>query len=99
MKKGNKKDYKMVKQNFWGKVGSVGKRVPFVQDAIALYRYMTDPKVPWYRKGVAIGALAYFILPIDAIPDFVPVVGYLDDAGILTAAVAYYASELSPYYY
>ena len=98
MRRGSKKDYQRVKRDFWNKVQEVGKNLPFIRDAIALYRYMNDPEVPWHRKSVAVGALVYFIVPVDAIPDFAPVVGYLDDAGVISATVAYLQTELEPYY-
>src|ERR1700736_5318055 len=49
------------------------------RDAHALYFAARDPRVPWYAKAVAIAVAAYALSPIDLIPDFIPVVGYLDD--------------------
>ena len=98
MKRGTTKDERNVRKNFTAKLREVGKRLPFVRDLRALYRYMLDSDVAWIRKSVAVGALAYFIMPLDAIPDLAPVVGYLDDAGVVTAAVAYLSSEIEPYY-
>ena len=92
------KDRKKVEKGFWKKVRSLAQKVQFIKDAFALYYYMMAPEVHTGRKVVAVGALIYFICPWDAIPDIVPVVGYLDDAGVVYAAVEYYSSEIEPYY-
>jgi uncharacterized membrane protein YkvA (DUF1232 family) len=49
------------------------------------------------EKSVAIGALLYFITPVDAIPDYLPVVGFLDDAGVIALAVTYYGKKLKTF--
>jgi uncharacterized membrane protein YkvA (DUF1232 family) len=49
------------------------------RDVHALYLAARDPRVPWYAKAVALGVAAYALSPIDLIPDFIPVIGYLDD--------------------
>src|SRR5262244_460963 len=58
------------------------------RDAHALYLAARDPRVPWYAKAIAIAVAAYALSPIDLIPDFVPVLGYLDDLIIVPAGVA-----------
>ncbi len=55
---------------------------------LALYLAVRDPRVPWYVKALAAATAAYALSPIDLIPDFIPVLGYLDDAIILPAAIA-----------
>ena len=60
-------------------------------DVVALWIAARDPRVPWYAKGVAGLVAAYALSPVDLIPDFIPVLGYLDDIiivplGILLAA-------------
>lgn len=60
------------------------------RDVVALYLAARDPRVPWYAKAVAACVAAYALSPIDLIPDFIPVLGYLDDVilvplGILLA--------------
>lgn len=52
-----------------------------------LYYALDNPETPAWAKTAIYGALAYFISPIDAIPDIIPVVGYSDDLGVLVAAV------------
>lgn len=87
-----------VEENLWSKLERVGKKISFAKDIIALVNYMRDPFVTWHRKAIVVGALIYFISPIDAIPDIAPLVGYLDDLGVITALMKYLGSELTPYY-
>lgn len=87
-----------VDENLWSKVEKVGSKIRFAKDVKALYRYMRDKYVPWYRKSIVIGALIYFISPIDAIPDLAPLIGYLDDLGVITAVIKFLGSEILPYY-
>jgi uncharacterized membrane protein YkvA (DUF1232 family) len=89
---------KFVEENLWGKLEKSGKRISFAKDILALYRYMKDPLVKWYRKAIVVAALIYFIVPIDSIPDITPLFGYLDDLGVITALLKYLGSELMEYY-
>ena len=93
-----KEKEKFVDENLWGKLEKSGKRISFAKDILALYRYMKDPLVKWYRKAIVIAALVYFIVPIDTIPDLTPLFGYLDDLGVITALLKYLGSELLEYY-
>ena len=87
-----------IEEGLWIKLERVGKKINFAKDVKALYSYMKSSYVPWYRKSIVIGALIYFISPIDAIPDLAPLVGYLDDLGVITAVLKFMGSELIPYY-
>jgi uncharacterized membrane protein YkvA (DUF1232 family) len=58
------------------------------RDAHALYLAARDPRVPWYAKALALAVAAYAASPIDLIPDFVPVLGYLDDLIIVPLGIA-----------
>lgn len=58
------------------------------QNIFVLYLAYKDPRVPWYAKVVAICVVAYAFSPIDLIPDFIPVMGYLDDLIIVPLGVA-----------
>ena len=57
------------------------------RDVIALYLATRDPRVPWYAKAVAACVAAYALSPIDLIPDFIPVLGYLDDLVVLPLGI------------
>jgi uncharacterized membrane protein YkvA (DUF1232 family) len=75
---------------FWDKVIQfakvAGKEV--IEKALWLYYAAQKPDTPKWAKTVVYGALGYFIFPLDAIPDATPIVGYVDDLGVLVAAVA-----------
>lgn len=75
--------------DFWEKVKkfalSAGKEV--IEKALLLYYTLEEPNLPAWVKPVVIGALGYFIFPIDVIPDIIPVAGYTDDLGVLAAAL------------
>lgn len=57
-------------------------------DVYALYLATRDPRVPWYAKALALVVTAYAFSPIDVIPDFIPVLGYLDDLVLLPLGIA-----------
>ena len=87
-----------IEKNLWQKLEKVGSKIRFAKEIKALFRYLLDGNVQWYRKSIVIGALIYFISPIDAIPDIAPLVGYLDDLGVIMATVKFMGKELTPYY-
>lgn len=64
----------------------------------ALRRYMMDKDVKWYRKSVVVAALVYFVTPIDAMPDFAPLVGFLDDIGVIAWTIKFLGDEITGYY-
>lgn len=92
------KNIEYVESNIWEKLEKAGRKISFAKDIWALISYMRDGNVAWYRKSIVLAALIYFISPIDAIPDLAPLVGYLDDLGVITALLKYLGSELIPYY-
>ena len=57
-------------------------------ETLAVYIAAKDPRTPWYAKAIAIYTVAYALSPIDLIPDFIPVLGYLDDIIIVPAGIA-----------
>lgn len=75
---------------FWQKLRSYALKAgaQAVEKALWLYYVLQKPNLPGWARATVIGALGYFIFPADAIPDFVPAVGYADDLGVLAAAVA-----------
>lgn len=96
--KNYEKNVEYIEENFSDKVKKAEKKISFIEDVVALYRYMKDDSVNWYRKLIIAAALVYFISPIDTIPDFAPLVGYLDDLGVVMAAIKYIGTEIKPYY-
>lgn len=66
------------------------------RDAHALYLAARDPRVPWYAKAVAVSVAAYAASPIDLIPDFIPLLGYLDDLVIVPLGIALVVRLIPP---
>ena len=66
------------------------------RDAHALYLAARDPRVPWYAKAIAIAVAGYAASPIDLIPDFIPVIGYLDDLIIVQMGIALVIKLIPP---
>lgn len=83
-------------EGFWEKVKKYAKAAGegVIEPALKLYYAAQDPETPLWAKTVMIGALGYFISPIDAIPDLTPVVGYADDLGVMVAALATVAAHV-----
>lgn len=80
-------DERTVRRDFRAKLRDVIGRIPFARDAVAAYFAALDPATPKHVKAVLLAALAYFILPLDTIPDFLVGLGFTDDAAVLFAAM------------
>ena len=77
-----------VRTGFWPKIGRVAARIPFANQAVSVYYAARDPETPMAAKGIMLGALAYFVMPLDAIPDVLAGIGFTDDAAVITAVIA-----------
>lgn len=77
-----------VRKGFWPKLGRVASRIPFADQVVAVYYAARDPETPMAAKGVMLGALAYFVMPVDAIPDVLAGIGFTDDAAVIAAVIA-----------
>lgn len=84
-----------VRSKFWPKVKRYARRVPFINEVVAGYFCAMDPETPPRVRGVLLAALAYFILPLDAIPDFLLSFGIGDDITVLAAAFAAVGSNIT----
>jgi uncharacterized membrane protein YkvA (DUF1232 family) len=89
-------DEQTLKRRFWRKLRTLAARLPFAEDLLAAYYCAFDRQTPAHVKAVLVGAVAYFVLPADLIPDVLPVIGYTDDAATLAAAVRLVASHITP---
>jgi len=89
-------DENEVRRGFWRKARRVAASLPFAEELLAAYYCAFDRRTPLQVKAVLLGAIAYFVLPTDLIPDYLPVIGYSDDAAVLAAAVKLVASHISP---
>ncbi len=92
-------DETLVRERFWDKLRKTLGRIPFIEDAVAAYYCAMDSKTPLYVRAVLMGALAYFIMPSDVIPDFIVGLGFTDDAAVLAAALAAVRTALKPAHY
>lgn len=83
---------------FWDKIkllaGKAGSKL--IYHALVLYYTLMDPKTPMRYKAIIAGALGYFILPVDLMPDFLPFAGLADDWAALIAALSYVVSAINP---
>lgn len=85
-----------VSEGFWPKIRRVAARIPFAVDALAVWRCAQDPATPRSAKALMMAALAYFVLPTDAIPDILGAVGFTDDAAVFAALLAVIGRHLKP---
>ena len=77
-----------VQRGFWPKIVRTAARIPFADQALSVWYAARDPETPPAAKGMMLGALAYFVLPIDAIPDIFAGIGFTDDAAVFAALIA-----------
>ena len=85
-----------VRKNFWAKLKRVAGHVPFVEDLVAAYYCALDPATPIRVRGMLLAALAYFIMPLDIIPDIVLGLGFADDMALLTAVIGLVSASIKP---
>lgn len=74
-----------VKDGFWPKIRRHARRIPFIEEAVAAWFCARDPKTPSHIKAAILATLAYLIIPLDALPDFLPGLGFTDDAAMFWA--------------
>lgn len=79
-------DEQLVRGGFWAKMRKAAKRTGFAREAVAAYYCAVDPATPTRVRLILLAALAYFVMPADAIPDFIAALGFTDDAAVLFAA-------------
>jgi uncharacterized membrane protein YkvA (DUF1232 family) len=90
------KDPERVRRNFWIKLKRVAVKLPFAEDLLAAYYCAFDRETPRHMQAALLGAIAYFILPFDFVPDMLPVLGFADDAAVLAAAIRMVSSHITP---
>jgi uncharacterized membrane protein YkvA (DUF1232 family) len=88
-------DRESVRKRFWIKLKQVAAKLPFTEDLLAAYYCAFDKQTPRHVQAALLGAIAYFILPFDFIPDMMPVLGFTDDAAILATAIRLVASHIT----
>ena len=90
------RDEQRVRSGFWTKVGRVAARLPFAEDLLAAYYCAFDQATPFQVKAALVGALAYFVLPFDFVPDILPFLGFADDAAVLLTTLRMVSGHLRP---
>ena len=89
-------DDRELRRSFWRKLRATVASLPFAEDLLAAHFCAFDRQTPLQVKAVLVGAIAYFVLPTDLIPDYIPVIGYTDDAAVLATAIKLVASHITP---
>ena len=91
-------DEDLVIQDLGGKVRRTIGKVPFTRNAVAAFYAARDPATPTGVKAAVMAALAYFIVPVDLVPDFIAALGYTDDATVFYGAWRLLAPYLKPHH-
>jgi uncharacterized membrane protein YkvA (DUF1232 family) len=88
-------DRDSVRRRFWIKLKQVVAKLPFAEDLLAAYYCAFDKQTPRHVQAALLGAVAYFILPFDFVPDMLPVLGFTDDAAVLATAIRLVAGHIT----
>ena len=91
-----KRDRTRVERDFWQKLKATCRKIPFIDDLTAVYYCAMDPATPLQTKAILFGALAYFVVPFDLVPDMFALVGFADDAAVLYAAIRAVMPHIKP---
>src|SRR4051794_10115654 len=89
-------DRESLRRRFWSKLKRVAAQLPFAEDLLAAYYCAFDRETPRHVQAALLGAIAYFILPFDFVPDMLPLLGFTDDAAILATAIRTVATHITP---
>jgi uncharacterized membrane protein YkvA (DUF1232 family) len=85
-----------IRRAAWAKARRFAARLPFAEDLLAAYYCAFDRDTPAHVKASLVAALAYFVLPADMVPDFLPALGFADDAAVLAGALRLVATAVRP---
>ncbi|MFT6397175.1 MAG: uncharacterized membrane protein YkvA (DUF1232 family) [Bradymonadia bacterium] len=86
-------------RKFIRRIRRLASKLPFARHAVAMWHAMKDDGTPMAAKGLILGAIAYFMLPVDLIPDFLAGFGFTDDAAVILAAMKTVGKYLKPEHY
>ena len=84
-----------VRRKFWQTFRKAARYIPFSNDLVAAYYCALDPATPHRVRAILLAALAYFILPFDAVPDLLVGIGFSDDITVLVATIAMVRSHIT----
>lgn len=85
-----------IRAEFWRTARRAARQIPFMDEVVASYFCALDGKTPLRAKGILFAALAYFVLPADAVPDVFFGIGFTDDIAVLTAAISAVRAHITP---
>lgn len=88
-------DPERLRESFWKKLKRVATQLPFAEDLLAAYYCAFDRETPRHVQAALLGAIAYFVLPFDFLPDVLPVLGFTDDAAVLATAIRLVSSHIT----
>jgi uncharacterized membrane protein YkvA (DUF1232 family) len=90
------RDEATVRGGFWTKLRRLAAHIPFAEDLLTAYYCAFDRETPMHVRVALIGALAYFVIPFDGIPDILPVLGLTDDAAAIAVAIKMVFTHITP---
>ncbi len=90
------RNVRTVERGFWTKLLYLTGRIPFAEEAAAAYFWATASRTPARVRRVMIAAPAYFVIPTDAVPDFIAGLGFTDDAAVLATAIGLVSGHVKP---
>ena len=90
------KDPESLRRRFWIKLKKVVGKLPFTEELLAAYYCAFDLQTPRHVQVALLGAIAYFVLPFDFIPDMMPALGFTDDAAILATVIRLVSAHILP---
>ena len=90
------KDEAKLSRGFWPAVRRAARQIPFMHDVVAAYFCATDPKTPLRVRAALFAPLLYFVAPLDAVPDLIPLIGFGDDAAILLGVIKLLSDHITP---
>lgn len=84
------------RSGFWRRLRRLVRHVPLLDRSLAAYYCARDPETPLYARCALFGAIGYFLMPFDLIPDFIPGIGHIDDAAVMLLALRLVAHRITP---
>ena len=85
-----------LRESFWKKLKRVAGQLPFAEELLAAYYCAFDRETPRHVQMALLGAIAYFVLPFDFMPDMLPVLGFTDDAAVIATAIKMVSHHITP---
>jgi uncharacterized membrane protein YkvA (DUF1232 family) len=90
------RDEATVRSGFWRKLQRFASQIPFSEDLLTAYYCAFDRNTPNSVRAALLGALAYFVLPLDFMPDVLPIVGFSDDAAVIAGVLRLIWTHIQP---